>query len=353
MITLILFVTLAVGFFCSWNIGSHDAANSMGISVGSRILTVRRAVFLLALFVVLGAVLEGHYVMGTISKGIVQFENENAAVVLAENMNLPPSVTPTPFTIVPIAAVAAILSASIWILACTYLGLPASTGHSLVGAITGAGLAIGMFGSAAIATAGVSVNVNTFLQILVSWVMTPLVAIGFAFLFYHIASRALNRIKNILTLNRIYSIITIATACYMAYTFGANDVSHGVGLVLAANPALNIPLLALFGAVAMICGAAMYSSRMIETIGKKITVLAPVTAFSAQLAAAMTVHVFVWLSMPVSTSHAVVGGVVGAGLVKGSLVGGKQLGRIPLIWILTPFVTIAISLLLTTIFMGF
>jgi PiT family inorganic phosphate transporter len=230
--------------------------------------------------------------------------------------------------------------------------MPASTGHSLVGAIIGAGLAIGMFSSAAIATAGVSVNVNTFLQILISWVMTPLGAIGFAFLFYHIASRALKRTKNILTLNRIYSIITIATACYMAYTFGANDVSHGVGLVLAANPALDIPLLALFGAVAMICGAVMYSSRMIETIGKKITVLAPVTAFSAQLAAAMTVHVFVWLSMPVSTSHAVVGGVVGAGLVKGSLVGGRQLGRIPLIWILTPFVTMAISLLLTTIFMG-
>jgi PiT family inorganic phosphate transporter len=352
MITLILLIILAVGFFCGWNIGSHDAANSMGTSVGSRILTVRRAVFLLALFVVLGAVLEGHYVMGTLSKGIVHFDNENAAIVLAENMNISTSATPTPFTIVPIAAVIATLAASIWILMCTYFGLPASTGHSLVGAITGAGLAIGMFGSAAIATAGVSVNASKFIQILISWVMTPLGAIGFAFLFYHVASRTLKRVKNISTLNRMYSIMTIATACYMAYTFGANDVSHGVGLVLAADPVLNIPLLALFGAVAMICGAAMYSSRMIETIGKKITVLAPVTAFSAQLGAAMTVHLFVWLSMPVSTSHAVVGGVIGAGLVKGSLVAGRKLGRIPLVWALTPFVTMAISFAFTAVFMG-
>jgi len=353
LITIVLLAMLAAAFFASWNVGSHDAANSMGTSVGSRIITIRRAVFLLSIFVVLGAVLQGNYIMDTISRGIVKFENENAAAQLAENIGLPAGVAPTPFSLLPWAAVAATLSASIWVLLCTYLGLPVSTGHSLVASLVGAGLAISMLGSPAIATAGVSVNTAKFTQILISWVITPLGAIGFAFLFYRITNRMLRRVRSVTSFNTIYSTLTIATACYMAYAFGANDVSHGVGVVLAVAPSLNVSLLALFGAVAMICGAVMYSSRMIETIGKKFTILSPSTAFAAQFGAAMTVLIFAWLGMPVSSSHAIVGGVIGAGLVRGtSTVSGKKIGRTSLAWVLTPFVTMGISFALVAIFGG-
>ncbi|MDI6642552.1 MAG: inorganic phosphate transporter [Candidatus Hodarchaeaceae archaeon] len=346
---------LGVAFFMGWGMGANDAANSMATSVGARILTLRRAMLLLAIFAIAGAVLQGGYVMHTVGEKIVFFENENAAenIALAENISLPAGAKPTPFTLVPIAALGAILAAAIWVIVATRLGLPVSTSHSIVGAVMGAGFALMFIGPPALAGAGVQIGYSKFVQIAFSWIITPIGAIAFAYLIYHASNRPLRRVKNIALLNTIYSTLVIITASFMAYSFGANDVGNAAGVVVAACPGADKQLLGLFGGVAIACGAILYSQRVIDTIGKRITVLAPATAFAAQFGAALTVYIFTMLAIPVSTSHAAVGGVIGAGLVRGtSAVSGRRVRWISLAWVFTPLITMAISFGLAMLLTG-
>ena len=321
--------------------GANDAANCVGTSVGSRILSMRRAMFLLAFFVILGAALEGHRVMTTVGRGIVLFEN--AALQIGD----------TPFTFVPWAAFASILAAAIWVTAATYFALPVSCSHSIVGGVMGAGFALMLLDSPALATAGVAVDFTKSFQIVLSWLLTPLAAMAFAYLTFHIARRCLRRVKSVTLLNTIYSVMVVAVGSYMTYSFGANDVGSVAGAVLAANPGFDTRMLALFAGVAITSGAITYGHKVINTIGKRITALAPATAFAAQLGAALTVHIFIQFGIPVSTSHAVVGGVIGTGLVKGtSAVSRRGIKWIPLIWVLTPLVVVGISFVLTMLLMG-
>jgi len=365
VIELVLVATLAAGFYMGWGMGANDAANSMGTSVGSRILTVRRAILLLALFAILGSVLQGHHVTKTVGRGIVFFENkdfdnENIAMawgqaenILPENITLPPGAKITPFTFVPWAAFASIFAAACWVLVATRLGLPVSTSHSIVGGVMGAGFALVTLAPPALAASGVTIGFTKFFQIALSWILAPLGAIAFAYLTFHATSRSLGRVKDIARLNMIYFIMVVATASYMAYSFGANDVGNAIGAIQAANPGLSMQMVALFGGVAIVCGAIMYSHKVIDTIGKRITVLAPATAFAAQFGAALTVHIFTMFGIPVSTSHAAVGGVIGAGLVKGtSAVSGRKVRWISLAWVLTPLVVMGISFGLTWLLVG-
>jgi PiT family inorganic phosphate transporter len=349
----VLIAILAAAFYMGWAMGGNDAANSMGASVGARILTLRRAITILALFVILGAVLEGHHVMHTVGKGIILFENENAAQVQADNLGIPTDVEPTPFAFVPWAAFASVFAAAIWVMVATRLGLPVSTSHSIVGGVMGAGFALMFLNAPPLAAAGVTISFTKFSQIVLSWVLTPFAAIAFAYLAYFISDRPLRRVKNIALLNTIYSIMVIATASYVAYSFGANDVGNAAGAVLAANPTFNMQMLALFAGVAIVCGAVTYSRRVIDTIGKRITVLAPPMAFAALFGAALTVHIFTQFGIPVSTSHAAVGGVIGVGLVRGiSAVSGRKVRWISLAWVLTPLVAMAISFGLVVLLVG-
>ncbi len=289
--------------------------------------------------------------MKTIGKGIVLFENENA--VSLENLNLPAGASPTPFTYVPVGALAAILAAALWVASATRLGLPVSTSHSIVGGVLGSGLALVFFSPPALSGPGVQLSYAKLAQIVLSWILTVPSAIFFAFLIYHVSSVFLHRVRDVVELNKLYGILTILTACFVAYSFGANDVGNAVGAVGAANPGFDMGLLKIFGGAAIACGAIMFSHRVIETLGKHITVLAPPTAFAAQAGTAVTVYILTMFGMPVSTSHSAVGGVIGAGLVGGvSTVRGKKIGIISLAWVLTPLVPIAIAFGLTWLLMG-
>jgi PiT family inorganic phosphate transporter len=351
LIELVLLAVLGGAFFMGWGMGANDAANSMATSVGARILTMRRAILILIIFAMAGAVLQGGYVTRTIGKDIVFFENEHAVPV--ENMGLSQNVTPTPFMMFPLAALATILTAAIGVTVATRFGLPVSASHSIVGAVMGAGFALVFVNPPAVAGAGVQIGFNRLTHIALSWIITPFAAITFAFLIYHIFNRLMRPVKNIAQLNTIYRILVIMTACFMAYSFGANNVGNAAGVVVAINPGFDKQLLGLFVGVAIACGAILYSQRVIDTVGKRITVLMPSTAFAAQFGAALTVYIFTLLAMPVSTSHAVVGGVIGAGLVRGvSAVSGRKIGWITLAGVSTPFITMAMSFGLAVLLMG-
>ncbi|MEA1905321.1 MAG: inorganic phosphate transporter [Candidatus Hadarchaeota archaeon] len=339
MISLILVAALAAGFYVGWNIGSNDAANAMGTAVGGRVLTYRRAIVIMILFVILGAVLEGSKVMETVGEGIV----------------LPPASVEyeNPLTKVPVFAVIALVSAGLWVTIATTLRLPVSTSQSIVGAVMGAGILISFFEPEGI---GANVQFGKLGSIGLCWILTPIGAAIFAFIIYKLLSPLLRRVKDVATLNRIFGLLIIIAGAFTAYALGANDVGNATGMIYAVGgggTSWSPQIIALFGGVALAIGSLTYSWRVMQTVGGGITRLDAVTACAAQLGAALTVWTFTQFGIPVSTSQAIVGGVVGAGLVKGvAAVSKRRLGEIGVAWILTPTAAASLTFLLGWLAIG-
>lgn len=334
MIELVTLAALLASFYIAWNIGSNDAANAMGTGVGARVLSYRRAVTLLIIFVALGAALEGYKVMKPVGEQVV--------------VGADPSVSP--FSELPVVAAIAMLCAGLCVTLQTKLGFPVSTHQAIIGALAGAGIAIGMFSSVA-----AKVNWWKFLGIAGAWVITPLAAAFFAFLFYRIFEVPLRRVKAPERLNLIFALAVIISGCYVAYVIGANGVGTAMGAMYATGKgnatSSFMQQLALLGAVGVAIGSLTYSRKVMGTVGFGITPLGPMSAFTAQLGAALTVHLFTQLGLPVSTSQAIIGGVVGAGLVRGmAAVSGRKLGQIALAWISTPTLAMILAFSLTSAF---
>ncbi len=329
LIDYILWLSLLVGFYLAWNIGANDAANAMGAPVGGGVLSYRKAILILIIFVILGAVLEGGAVMKTIGEDII----------------VPPPGESNPLSQLPLIAILTLLAAGIWVTIATTFGFPVSTSQSILGAVMGSGILISVLGPINGTTA--SVQFGRLGTIALSWILSPLGAIALAFIFYRIFSSALSWIKNLITINRVFGFLSVVAGCFTAYTLGTNDVGAGMGVlsvVLGKQAIWSHQVVALFGGVALIVGAVTYSRRVMQTVGFGITRLDSITASSAQIGAAITVWSFNQFGIPVSTSQAIVGGIIGVGLVKGlATVSKGKVGRIALTWIVTPLVAAALS----------
>ena len=337
MIELIAIVAILAGFYVAWNIGANDSANCVGTAVGGRILSHRRAIAIVILFVLLGAVLEGWKNMKTVGEDII---------IVSDGTN--------PLSEVPRVAIAALLAAGIWVTTATTLRLPVSTSQSMVGAVIGAGLLL----SYAQPDIGASVQFGTLGVIAISWLLNPMFAAILAFILLKAFTPPLRRIKNIVLLNQVLMILIIVASASTAYALGANDIGTSTGVVYAFfggnGPDFRLMLLiGLFGGVALAVGVVTYSRRVMHTVGTGITRLDALTAFAAQMGAAITVWSFVQFHIPVSTTQAIIGAVAGAGLVKGAAaVSGRKLGHIGIAWVLTPAVACALSFLLGWLFLG-
>jgi PiT family inorganic phosphate transporter len=329
-VELLIAITLAAsGFFVGWNIGANDAANCIGTTVGARIISFRKAALLMAVFVILGGVLQGHHVMKTVGKGIVI----SSADAYVENHDEPP---PEDFSrffpenkLPDLAIFVALLSAGLFVSLATFSSIPVSTSQAIVGGVAGVGLGIvGM-------QAGFF-KLKVLMKIFACWVITPVLTMLLAFCVYWAITYALKGTQLIYIWNRILVFLVIATAGYVAYSLGANDVGNAIGPLLNKYPDKG-PYLALLGGVAMGVGALTYGRKVTGTVGKNITPLDLPGAFSAQFAAAFGVHFFSILGIPVSTSQAIVGAVIGVGLTKGMrAVSRRKIGAIMVGWVLTP-----------------
>lgn len=337
MIEFVAIVALLAGFYVAWNIGANDSANCVGAAVGGRILSYRRAIMIVILFVLLGAVLEGWKNMKTVGEGIV---------IGSGGVN--------PLSNAPPAVIAALLAAGIWVTIATTRGLPVSTSQSIVGAVIGAGLLI----SYTQPGIGASVQFGTLGTIAIAWVLNPFIAALLAFILFKAFSPPLRKIKNVVLLNQVLTILVIVASASTAYALGANDVGASTGAVYAffGGGGLDFRLMlliGLFGGIALAVGVLTYSRRVMHTVGMGITKLDALTAFAAQVGAALTVWSFVQFHIPVSTTQAIVGAVAGAGLVKGAAtVSGRKLGHIGIAWVLTPAITCTFSFLLGWLFLG-
>ena len=293
---------LLAGAYVGWNIGANDAGNCVGTTVGSGLLSYRRAAILVSVFAVLGAILQGGSVMETVGKGIVSAELTVTAVVIA------------------------LLCSGVFVTVATLLRLPVSTSQVIVGGIAGVGLAI-----------GADLNFGTIISIVQVWVISPILTALIAIAIYWTSRVVLRRFSSDSFWQRLPQALLILSACYLAFSLGANHVGTAMGPITNLNLGIPILWISILGGFAMASGTITFGRRVTQTVGRGIAPLDPVSAFSAQLAAALAVHFFTLYGIPVSTSQAVVGAVIGVGILQGvRTVQKKKLFGIAAGWVATP-----------------
>ena len=325
---LLAIILLAAAFYVGWNIGANDAANCIGTTVGASVLPYRTAALMMALFVILGGTLQGHHVMKTVGKGIVI--TDEAAYVL-HNGEAPPAEHREQFPdnrLPDLAILVALLSAGFFVTLATFSSIPVSTSQAIVGGVAGTGLGIvGM-------QAGYF-KLGVLMKIFGAWIISPILAMFLALALYALLGFLFRNARAIFWTHTLRAGV-IASAAYVSYSLGANDVGNAIGPLLNKFPDMGVGL-AVLGGIAMATGALTFGERVTHTVGSSITPLDYTGALAAQTSAAFGVHLFSMLGIPVSTSQAVVGAVIGVGLTKGArAVSGRRVATIFIGWIVTP-----------------
>lgn len=286
------------GLFLGWSLGSNDSANIFGTGVTTGVVRYRTAIWLTAAFVTLGAVIEGPKCMAVVGE-------------LSR--------------ILPSEAFFCALAAAITMTILTFLAIPASTSQAVIGAVIGAGIISG------------SADFSKLYKVIACWVFTPVCAIVFSYLLHRGLGYLMDKtVKSLTRRDFLYYGGILTAGCYGAYTLGSNNVANVTGVYVGAGM-MSPDTAALIGGLSIAVGVLTYSRRVMTTIGKGIVPLDPFSALVVVLAEALTLHFFTQIGVPVSSSQAVVGAVVGVGLV-GDLqtVSFKMLTRISIGWIMTP-----------------
>jgi PiT family inorganic phosphate transporter len=302
---------LLPGLYLGWGIGANDAANTFGPQIGANIISYRRAMALAAVFALVGAVVEGQKVFPTLG-GLTRLSLEMSVV--------------------------ATLAAGISVHVMTVSGMPVSTSHAIFGALVSVGLAQGR-----------GVSIPTVLRLAASMMTAPVGAGIIAYLLYQIlAAVAEGRLGSLLFFQQAVRVAAVAVGCYAAYALGSNNVGNAIAPFVAVG-LVGPTAGAAMGGLAIASGVLTFSRRVIMTVGRQITALDPVTALVAATATAITVHLFTQLAIPVSTSQAIVGSVVGVGLTKGILtVNRRMFWMIPASWLVSIAASGAVAFVLIT-----
>jgi phosphate/sulfate permease len=262
----------------AFGIGSNDTSNSLGICIGSGTIKLKKALLLFGCFVFIGITLQGQSVMKTVGKDLLEANLSILIVTLS------------------ISALLIIFS--------NWKKLPLSTHQVIIGGLTGSGVA-----------SGVDVNLLSLFKIVLSWIVSPVVAFFFAFGIYRIMEKTLSKLS-LFRIERILRILLLIGGILIAYNTGANELATVLGPAIYSGLIGKMPSF-LFGSFFLFLGAVLLSHRVIETVGKGITALDPYSGFAAQLGAGSCVLLFTFLGMPVSTTYCIIGGISGVGMVKG------------------------------------
>jgi PiT family inorganic phosphate transporter len=307
-----IFLLVGAGFYVGWNVGANDSANCIGTALGAGLISFKKAVILVSIFAFLGAVLQGHHVMETIGKGIVKEDIGFVAVLVA------------------------LICSGFFVTLATFFKIPTSTSQAIVGGVVGVGLAV-----------GAKVDFAKFITIAESWIICPILVLALAFVLSHLFGFFIRRIKTShIVVQNVLGRLVILSACYVAYSMGANNAGNAVGPI-ANLGIIHTTILLCIGGIAIGVGAATYGQKVADTVGKGITPLDVQGAFVAQISSALGMHFFSMLGIPVSTSSVIVGAVMGVGLVKGAkAINKKTIVTILIGWVLTPTLAASASFLM-------
>ncbi|MDP6994221.1 MAG: inorganic phosphate transporter [Woeseiaceae bacterium] len=392
----IVYIVLAAlfGIFMAWGIGANDVANAMATSVGSKALTIKQAILVAAVFEFLGAVLAGGEVTSTIRKGIVDVDllgdqpelliygmlasllAAGTWLFVASRNGWPVSTTHSIIgAIVGFSAVGIGIDAVQWgqvgTIVVSWVVSPATAGiiafliymsvQKLILAQEDPLEKAKRYVPVYIFLAAFTITLVTILKGLkhvgleISLTNSYILAVGIAVVIAVFGTLIINRIEpdpeaeekqHFYTVERVFAVLMVVTACGMAFAHGSNDVANAIGPLAAvisvaqsgivgAESALPIWVL-IIGGSGIVVGLATFGVHVIATVGKKITQLTPSRGFAAELAAATTIVIASGTGIPISTTHTLVGAVLGVGLARGiEAIDLRVVGRIFVSWVVT------------------
>jgi len=329
-----IFFFLSSGLFLGWSLGANDAANVFGTAVGTRMVRFRTAALICSVGVVLGAVVSG--------AGAAHTLGELGAV----------NALPGAFTVA--------LSAALTVFWMTKLKLPVSTSQAIVGAIIGWNV-----------FAGFQTDYHTLTRIVGTWVICPILAGVFAAVFYFIFKAFIENSRiHMIRLDAYTRWGLILVGAFGSYSLGANNIANVMGVFVPVSPFRDIHVGGIFrissaeqlffiGGLAIAVGVYTYSRQVMKTVGSELFDLSPVAALIVVLSSAIVLFLFasqglkLWLEsnglpslplVPVSSSQAVVGAILGIGIAKSRRnIKLNVLGRISIGWVTTPVIAGVVS----------
>ncbi len=334
---MILLIYLSSGLFLAWSLGANNAANVFGPAVSTKMVKFRTAAIVTSVFVIIGAVYEGAGASQTLGKlGSVNAMGGAFTVALA---------------------------AAITVAGMTKMGLPVSTSQAIVGGIIGWNYFSGSL-----------TDYSAFTKIFGTWVICPVLAAIFSYIFYKFYLYFIVRTKiHLLRLDAFTRAFYLIVTAFGAYSLGANNIANAMGVFVPASPFHDISIMSgfslsgtqvlfLIGSIAIGVGVLTYSHNVIRTVGNELFQLSSVGGLIVIMAEAWVLFIFGSQSLhdwmlahnlpafplvPVSSSQAVVGGVIGIAIAKGGRnIRFRVLGRISMGWITTPLIACAISFVL-------
>ncbi len=322
-----IFLFLSSGLFLGWSLGANDAANVFGTAVGSKMIRFKTAALLCGIFVILGAVISGAGAAHTLGR----LGSVNA---IAGSFTVAASAGFTVF----------------WM---SKLKVPVSTSQAVVGAIIGWNI-----------YTGAQTNQQTLTKIVSTWVLCPILAGVFAVLLYLAFKFFFNNVKiHLLKLDLYTRVGLILVGAFGAYSLGANNIANVMGVFVKVSPFQDLNIfgvlnltsvqqLFFLGGIAVAVGVYTYSQKVMETVGSNLFKLTPEAALIVVLANALVLFLFAsqgfanWLIsvglpplplVPVSSTQAVIGAILGIGILKGAKgINYGLLGEIAMGWLATP-----------------
>ncbi|AIH03356.1 MULTISPECIES: inorganic phosphate transporter [Thermodesulfobacterium] len=306
MIEIAIIASLLIAF----GIGSNDASNALGISIGAGIIRFKRAVLLFGVLVFLGVLLNGDKVMKTVGKSLVETT--------------------------PLSLSLSLLLSALLILFSNWRKLPLSTHQVIIGSLIGSGLALKL-----------SVNVFSLIKIVVSWLVSPIIACLVSFFLYKLVIRVTSRLP-FFRIENLLKMFLLISSSLISYNTGANELATVLGPVMYTGLSLNKIFLYFIASTLIFLGAVLLSHRVIETVGKGITSLDPLSGFVAQFGAGLCIFSFTLLGMPISTTYCIIGGITGVGLTKGfKTIKLDLIKKIGINWVFTLTTSVTLAFLLT------
>jgi PiT family inorganic phosphate transporter len=392
--TIYILLAAAFGLFMAWGIGANDVANAMATSVGSKALTIKQAIVVAAVFEFLGAVLAGGAVTDTVRKGIVDTDLLSgtpellvygmlAALLAAGTWLLIASRNgwPVSTTHSIVGAIVGFAAVGIGVDAVQWGKVGTIVMSWVVSPVTAGFIAYLIYQSVQrlilrqedplakakryvpvyIFLAAFTITLVTILKGLKhvgltislrdSYILAILIAVVIAVVGAVIIQRIqpdkkAEKNQHFYTVEREFGVLMVVTACGMAFAHGSNDVANAIGplaavISVAQNGVIlaksSLPLWVLMiGGGGIVIGLATFGRHVIATVGKKITQLTPSRGFAAELAAATTIVIASGTGMPISTTHTLVGAVLGVGIARGiDAIDLRVVGRIFLSWVIT------------------
>ncbi len=411
----LLILACVFGLFMAWGIGANDVSNAMGTSVGARALTMKQAILVAMVFEFAGAYLAGGEVTETIRSGIVELDVMTSHpdlfiygmlssllaagtwLMIASILGWPVSTTHSIVgAIIGFAAVGISADAvqwnQVWGIVGSWVITPVIAGVisfwifrsvqrlilSTDDPFTNAKhyipfymFAVGFFLSMVTILKGLKYVLQAHdvqFSFIEAMFVATLIGILVAGIGVYMLSRitpdpAADKANRFASVEKVFGVLMIFTACSMAFAHGSNDVANAVGPMAAVISVLDVGAIEakaqvpswvlLLGALGIVAGLATYGYKVMITIGKKITELTPSRGFAAEMSAAATVVIASGLGLPISTTHTLVGAVLGVGLARG--IGALNIGVIGGIfasWLITLPAGAGLSILFFYFFKG-